>query len=242
MANLFVSIAAASSSLRAFERALEVTQNNVSNASTPGYARQRLILEAASFSVDGSLAGGVTPGALLSARDDYAEQEVWSRLDESGYFSPAADYARRHREQFRHQRQWRSVRSHERDLFQSFSAWSASPGSSAARSAVLDAAGQMARSFQQTAGDLSRISSQTDRQLQQTVTRINELAGVVRECNAERINSGCRGPGLGCQAPCRPGGTGGSRRLHRPAASATVPTRCCWAGSPRWSPAKRFMR
>lgn len=195
MANLYASIAAASSSLSAFERALEVTQNNVSNASTPGYARQSLILEAASFSVDSSLAGGVTAGALLSARDDYAEQEVWSRLDNLGYFTQRQTTLGPIENSFDISGNG-GVFGAMNNLFQSFSAWSTSPDSSVARTTVVDAAGQMARSFQQTAGDLSRISSQTDRQLQQTVTRINELAGVVRDCNAERLRSGSEDPGL----------------------------------------------
>ena len=195
MANLFASIAAASGSLGAFERALEVTQNNVTNSSTPGYARQSQILEAASFSADGSLAGGVTAGALMSARDDYAEQEVWSRLDNLGYSSQKQTTLGPIESSFDISGNG-GVFGAMNNLFQSFSAWSMSPDSSAARATVLDAAGQMARSFQQTAGDLSRVASQTDRQLQQTVTRINELAGTVRDCNAERLRSGSEDPGL----------------------------------------------
>lgn len=195
MANLFASIAAAGGSLSAFERALEVTQNNVANASTPGYARQRLVLEAASFSADGSLAGGVTAGALLSARDDYSEQEVWSRLEDLGYSSQKQTTLAPIESSFDISGK-AGVFGAMNSLFQSFSAWSVTPDSSPARAAVLDAAGRMARSFQQTAADLSRVCSQTDRQLQQTVTRINELAGVVRDCNAERLRSGSEDPGL----------------------------------------------
>ena len=195
MANLFASIAAAGSALRAFEQALEVTQNNVTNASTPGYARQRLILEAASFSADGSLAGGVTAGALLSARDAYAEQEVWSRLENLGYFTQQQSTLGAIESSFDISGT-DGVFGAMTSLFQSFSAWSVSPSNSATRTAVLEAAGQMARVFQQSASDLSRISSQTDRQLQQTVTRINELAGLVRDCNAERLRSGSEDPGL----------------------------------------------
>ena len=195
MANLFASLTAASGSLSAFEKALEVTQNNVTNASTPGYARQRLVLEASSFSLDGNLAGGVSAGALQSARDDYSEQEVWSRLEDLGYSTQKQTTLGPIESSFDISGKG-GVFGAMNTLFQSFSAWSASPESSAARAAVLDAAGQMARSFQQTAGDLSRASSQTDQQLQQTVARINELAGVVRDCNAERLRSGAEDPAL----------------------------------------------
>ena len=195
MPNLFASLAATSGSLSAFEKALEVTQNNVTNASTPGYARQRLVLEAASFSADGSLAGGVTAGVLQSARDEYAEQEVWSRVEDLGYSTQKQTTLGPIESSFDISGKG-GVFGAMNSLFQSFSAWSASPDSSAARAAVLAAAGQMVTSFKQAAGDLSRISSQTDRQLQQTVTRINDLAGVVRDCNAERLRIGTDDPAL----------------------------------------------
>jgi flagellar hook-associated protein 1 len=195
MANLLASLSAASHSLGAFERALAVTQNNVTNASTPGYARQRLVLEASAFSLDGSQGGGVTAGALLSARDAFAEQEVWSRLESLGYFSQKQTTLGPIESSFDISGTG-GVFGAMSSLFQSFSAWSASPESSAARSAVLDAADQMGRSFQQTAGELSRMSSQTDQQLRETVDHINVLAGVVRDCNAERLESGVEDPGV----------------------------------------------
>jgi flagellar hook-associated protein 1 len=194
MLSLF-NMVAAGGSLETFQRALEVTQNNVANASTPGYVRQSLVLEAASFSADGSLPGGVTAGTLLSARDAYAEQEVWSRLQDLGYFTQKQSALGTLESSFDISGTG-GVFGAMSSLFQSFSAWSVTPDSSAARSAVLDAADRMARSFQQAAADVSRASSQTDRQLQQTVTRINELAGVVRDCNVERLRSGSEDPGL----------------------------------------------
>ncbi len=49
MANLFVSLMSSTSALRAFERSLATVQNNVTNASTPGYVKQSQVLNAASF-------------------------------------------------------------------------------------------------------------------------------------------------------------------------------------------------
>jgi flagellar hook-associated protein 1 FlgK len=195
MANLLASLSAAGSSLSALERALEVTQNNVTNASTPGYARQTLVLEAASFSADGSLAGGVTAGVVTSSRDDYAEQEVWSRLESLGYYTQKQTTLDAVENCF-DVGEAGGLSENMSSLFQSFSAWSASPDSTTARDAVLDAADQVAKSFQETASSLSRISSQTDRQLEETVARIDELAGVVAECNAAQLRSGSEDAGV----------------------------------------------
>ncbi|MCU1257715.1 MAG: flagellar hook-associated protein FlgK, partial [Bryobacterales bacterium] len=60
MSTLFASLSTSSSALAAFERALGVTQNNVSNASTPGYAQQNANFQALSFDPNGGPSGGVT--------------------------------------------------------------------------------------------------------------------------------------------------------------------------------------
>ena len=49
MGNLFASLDAAAGALRAFRDGITVTQNNIQNASTPGYTKQTLSLEAEPF-------------------------------------------------------------------------------------------------------------------------------------------------------------------------------------------------
>ena len=50
----------ASSALDAFQYALNVTQNNIDNASTPGYAKQTVDLQADPFDPAVGLGGGVS--------------------------------------------------------------------------------------------------------------------------------------------------------------------------------------
>jgi flagellar hook-associated protein 1 FlgK len=195
MANLFASIAAAGSGLSAFERALEVTQNNVTNASTPGFARQRLVLEAAPASADGSLVGGVQAGALLSARDEYAEQEVRSRLETLGYFE-SKNATLEGIENCFDITGSSGMSGALNGLFSSFSAWSVSPNSSSARRSVLQAAESAAAAFHQIAGDLGRILSDTGSELSQTIAQVNQLAGVIRDCNAQRLQTGSDDPAV----------------------------------------------
>ena len=76
--SLFTSLRSAAGSLSAFDQALSVTQDNVSNASTPGYAKQQVTLEALEF-------GGVRAGPLTSARDQFAEQTVRRQVTSWGY-------------------------------------------------------------------------------------------------------------------------------------------------------------
>jgi len=68
MGNLLASLSNSTSALRAFERQLNVIQNNVSNASTPGYAKESVGLEALAFDPSNGSTGGVRAGAAVSGR------------------------------------------------------------------------------------------------------------------------------------------------------------------------------
>lgn len=75
MSNLFSGMRTAANAMQAFERALSVTQNNMTNASTAGYARQEAAFYSRSF--DATQGGGV--GILVqTTRDDAAEAAVRS--------------------------------------------------------------------------------------------------------------------------------------------------------------------
>src|ERR1041385_5604674 len=73
---LFANLTTSVTALSAFERSLEVAQNNVSNASTAGYAKQVATLNAQPFHLTTGLLGGVQAGLPQSTRDEYLEQAV----------------------------------------------------------------------------------------------------------------------------------------------------------------------
>src|SRR5450432_3274467 len=75
MSNLLTMLLNSSSTLDTYSRVLDATQNNVANASTAGYAKQSMDLYALPFDPS-SGTGGVRAGALVSSRNEYAEQAV----------------------------------------------------------------------------------------------------------------------------------------------------------------------
>jgi flagellar hook-associated protein 1 FlgK len=195
MSNLFSTLGAAGGALRAFERALEATQNNVNNASTPGYAKQRSQLEALPFQLANGLAGGVTSRSLISSRDQYAEAAVrrqvglLGNLDEQasrlGAVAAVFDVSGKS-----------GIDAAFNRFYQSVSAWSVAPNSVSARQDVLTAAGAVANSFQQTARRLADLSAQSDAQIQTTVGKINEISAKVAAINAQLARGGTADPGL----------------------------------------------
>src|SRR5712692_1633609 len=96
MSNLFSSLQTASNALLVFEKAIETTQNNVSNASTPGYVAQRLDLQALPFHLENNLAGGVTDGGLVSSRNQFAEREVRRQNESLGNLSQQTSFPTTH--------------------------------------------------------------------------------------------------------------------------------------------------
>src|ERR1043165_6047985 len=80
MPNLLSSLLASAGALQAYDQVLQVTQNNVANASTPGFVKHRQALLALPFDPAGGLIGGLRAGEVLSARSAYADQAVRSQL------------------------------------------------------------------------------------------------------------------------------------------------------------------
>ena len=74
----------AGNSLDVLQQAIGVIQNNVTNATTPGYVTQTQELGSRAFNPSQDLLGGVETTGVQSARDIYAEQSVWSASQQSG--------------------------------------------------------------------------------------------------------------------------------------------------------------
>src|SRR6185437_4341825 len=85
MSNLLASLVSSAGTLEAYGRVLETAQNNVSNASTPGYAKQRMSLTALPFDPSSGATGGVKAGELVSSRNEYAETSVRTQTSALGY-------------------------------------------------------------------------------------------------------------------------------------------------------------
>ncbi len=185
MSNLLASLVTSADGLRAFERALSVIQNNVTNASTPGYVRQRQSLEARLFEPELGFAGGVTAGDMLSSRNIYVEQAVrqeqerygrWSqRADDLGQIEPIFDI-----------RDDTGIPSTLDQFFQAASVLSVSPNNVAARQVLIDCARQIAASFNQTAQALASAAQSSQRQIEGAVSAINRLTAEIRDANIER--------------------------------------------------------
>lgn len=182
--SLFSSLVASTDSLRAYDRSLSVSQNNVGNADTPGFAKRRLSFIPKQFDVERGLSGGIRTGPLLSYRDTFSERSVWRQTHTLGqHAQQAADLEQI--EAYFPIAEGAGIAGSINKFFNSVSSWSINPNDPVARRVVLDRAASLARSFNETAGAVSATASSVDRQIQNAVQRINTLAARVRDLNAE---------------------------------------------------------
>jgi flagellar hook-associated protein 1 FlgK len=194
VSNVLNSLLSAAGALRTYDQVLQVTQNNVANASTPGFVKHRQTLLAMPFDPAGGLGGGVRAGEVESARSAYADQAVRGQLfllgqaeQQVGSFSALQtifDISGNS-----------GIPSALNRLFASFSAWGQSPNDLVARQTVLERAADAAAAFQQTAGDLTNLARQTEYSAMQAVDQVNTLAARLQSLNrlahqGSRMDSG----------------------------------------------------
>ncbi len=182
MGNLLSSLLGAANTLDVYDRQLTAIQNNVSNASTPGYVRQTQTVVAKRLDIDHGLPGGVEAGPLVSARSEFAEQNVRTQFSQLGFVEQKANDLTGLESLFNLQSD-SGVSGAISGLFASFSQLSVNPNDGLARQAVLDSAGQLAATVNQTAADLANLGAQAGTQMRDIVSTINQLGGQLRDLN-----------------------------------------------------------
>ncbi|MDQ6677055.1 MAG: flagellar hook-associated protein FlgK [Acidobacteriota bacterium] len=188
MSSLFATLGTSAQSLSVYERALETVQNNVSNASTPGYATQTVDFSALSFDPQSGLAGGVSAGTS-SSRDQYADESVRRQLSNLGTAQQSSASLGAIESSFDVTGQ-QGIPAALSRFFNSFSALSVAPNSPGARSSAIVAAQAVVSSFRQTASDLAGASSSAEKGIQSQIGQINALARQIQSYNVQRAQSG----------------------------------------------------
>lgn len=190
-----------SNALRAYERLLTVAQNNVANATTPGYVKQRQSLVAASYDPSRELPGGVYTGALLDGRAPVLENGVWRQQQQLGGYLQQSEALGQITGQF--DLTGRSgVSAALARFFGAFSELAVNPNNTVSRQGALDQAKATADTFRVAASELSRTTGLVTRQTTDAVRNINGYLERIQELNATRRNSGstANDPGLDASA------------------------------------------
>ena len=184
MGNLFSALNSASQSLQAFERAIEVTQNNVANANSPGYAAQTPQLISEDFLSDTKSNSGGVREVTQDTRNPYADTAVQQQLSLAGMYQQLQTTLAPLQNVFDVSSS-SAIPSALNQLFQSFSAWASQPNNVNYQNSVIEAAQQTATAFQQSAVQLNQIQTSTTNDVQSTVAQINQDAAQIQALNQQ---------------------------------------------------------
>jgi len=176
--SLFSALNSASSALQAFQDSIDVTQNNVTNANSTGYAKQIPVLQ----SEDSQTSSGGLVELTQDSRNQFADSAVRQQLSLLGQFQQLQTTLAPLQTVFDVSAS-SPIPSALNQLFQSFSQWSTQPSSAAYQNAVITAAQQTSTAFQQAASQLSSIRTSTENDIQSTVAQINQDAAQVQAYN-----------------------------------------------------------
>jgi flagellar hook-associated protein 1 FlgK len=200
MGSLFTGLRIASNALDAFQHAINVTSTNVTNASTPGYARQQAVLSANRFDSYTAVGGGVKYSGTVDSRDEYAERSVRQSVSREGEASQRAkNYTRL--EQILPVDGTSGISAALDSFFRAFSRLTTAPNDATARQLALDQAKQVALSFTQASATLDQVKQGTQQDLTSQVDQVNTLAANIVSINKQYLQSAdaIDDPGLNAQ-------------------------------------------
>jgi flagellar hook-associated protein 1 len=189
MGTISTALYSSAEALQAMDQAMAVTQNNVANANTSGYATQVQTFTAQPFNVERGLGGGVSAGVVQSTRDTYAEAQVQTQQSAVNFASQSVSDLTALEPQF-DVTGTSGISAALNNLFNSFSALSVSPNDTIARQTVLTQAQNTANAFQQTATAILSTGNSVQSETQATVNDINRLTSTIAQINSQvRVNA-----------------------------------------------------
>jgi flagellar hook-associated protein 1 len=186
MSSLFASLGIARQALAAQQYGLDVTQNNIANVNTPGYARQRasLVPGDSVFQGEYQLGMGVRLASIDSYRSAFVDHRVNDELQSQGEFG-AASTALQQVESVFNESQGSGLQSALTAFFNSFSSLAATPEDVSLRQQVLARADDLAAQFKLSYERLESIQSQQNGVVAETVDEINTTAAAIAKLNVE---------------------------------------------------------
>jgi len=185
MASLSTSLMTAVQSLDAASGALQVTNNNIANANTPGYSRQVVILQEAAPTDDGgiSMGNGVVLEGFQSVRDELVQTQIQQETQtQSG---ANAELASMQQIQPTFATSTQDIGTEMSAMFSSISTLSTNPTSSADGQAVLTAGQNLATSFNTASSTLTSQQGGLNTQVNQDVSQINQITQQIAALNPQ---------------------------------------------------------
>ncbi|TGA95871.1 flagellar hook-associated protein FlgK [Sporolactobacillus shoreae] len=188
------------SSLNMMQRALGVTQdaiqttgNNISNANTPGYSRERVNLStwypypASGINQQGGagqIGTGVIDNSVTRITDKFVNQQVRDNVNQNGYWSSVSD-AYSQMENIINEPTNTGISSVLDGFWTSLQDLAGNPGTSGTGSVVLQNGQEVADTFNYLSNSLEKVQNNLQQQITDNTSQINSYADQINVLNQE---------------------------------------------------------
>jgi flagellar hook-associated protein 1 FlgK len=183
------------SALQAFQAAIAVTSNNVANASTPGYDRERINLTEGVPQSNGAVSMG--SGVMVSGIGRSFSQAAANQLNTSqstlGQLTALQSYSTQIDNLFG--TTIGGLSTSLQSFYSAFSDVANAPTSTASRQALLGRAQSLANSFQNASSELNNLNTDVNSRITADVTQINSIASAITALNKQIVVGTAQGGG-----------------------------------------------
>jgi len=188
MAGLFDTLGTATRGLQAVQRGLATTGHNIANVDTPGYSRQRSILQTGlpQANAAGTIGTGVEQVTVERIIDRFIGFRLISETSRRASLE-TANTIYREVETLVNEQQTAGLNSELTNFFDALDdlASSAEPGQGIARSQLLTAAESLVDTIHRYDSQLRTLQRDTDRGITSTIPDINEITREIAELNGQ---------------------------------------------------------
>jgi flagellar hook-associated protein 1 FlgK len=170
------------------QEALNVTAHNISNVNTPGYSRQKVMMETSApiTTSAGQVGTGVTVSGIQRVYDRYLTDQISEETETLGRWEAEKGFLERVEVVFDETSGYGLNES----MGEFWNAWqdlANNPSGQTERQMLLGAGEALAANFQQVYNDLTDIQRELDGNISQTIGDVNVKAGQIAEINQKIV-------------------------------------------------------
>jgi flagellar hook-associated protein 1 FlgK len=175
------------SALQAFQQAINVTSNNIANASTPGFDRETLNLTEAVPQSNGAatIGAGVVASGINRAFSQAAANQLNTSQSSLSQLNALQNYTNQIDNLFGTTVGGLSTAL--QNFYSAFSDVANNPTSTASRQALIGQAQSVASSFQNASSELSSLNTDVNSRITNDVTQINSIAKAISTLNNQIV-------------------------------------------------------
>ena len=188
MAGIYGVLHVGKQALLTHQEALNVTAHNIANVNTPGYSRQRVVVETTTPITTGAgqVGSGVTVSGIERVYDRYINNQISNENETLGRWEAEKGGVERVEVVFNETSGY-GLNAAMSEFWNGWQDLANNPSGHTERETLLAKGEFLADSFQQTYNDLSAVRTELDNSISQTVSQINVKAAQIADLNQKIV-------------------------------------------------------